>query len=115
MGVSIFPYIDWTYEVFVPHQNIGHTNSKDNGKNPSSYKTFHRLLRREFYELCTAKCNATNVCKDIIANDQGDGQEEPDHSFKDIVHDKVRLNDNEVQSHMRPRELSELETVMTCL
>jgi len=111
----LLSYIDWTYEVFVPHQDIRHANSKDNGKNPCSHKSFHGLLRREFDELCTAECDAADISKDIVADDQGDREEEPNHSLKDIVHDKVRLNHNKVQSHMCPRELCELESIMTRL
>ena len=115
MGLRLSSYIDWTYKVFVPHQNVSHADSKDDGENPSSNKSFHGLLWREFYELCTAKCDATNISKDIVANDQGDRQEEPNHSFKDIIHDKVGLYHNQVEGHVSPSKLSELETVVASL
>ena len=108
-------YIDWTYKVFVPHQNVSHADSKDDGENPSSNKSFHGLLWREFYELCTAKCDATNISKDIVANDQGDREEEPNHPLENIVHDKVGLDDDEIQRHVSPCELSKLESVVSSL
>ena len=37
-------YVDRTDEVLVSHQDIGHANSKDDSKNPSAHKSFHRLL-----------------------------------------------------------------------
>jgi hypothetical protein len=112
MGLGLPSYIDWAYKIFVPHQNVGHADSKYDGENPSANKSFHGLLWREFDELCTAECDATNIGKDIIANDQGDGQEEPNHSFKDIIHDKVGLNHNKVKSHVCPCKLSKLESIV---
>jgi len=115
MRWGLSSYIDWTYKVFVPHQNVSHADSKDDGENPSSNKSFHSLFWREFDELCAAECNATNIGKDIVANDQGNGQEEPNHSFKDIIHDKVRLNHNKVKSHVCPCKLGKLESIVTRL
>ena len=89
-------YIDRAYEVFVPHQDVSHANSKDNGKNPSSHKALHCLFWRQFDELCPAKRDAANIGEDIVANDQRDGQEEPDHSFKNVIHDEMRLDHNKV-------------------
>lgn len=83
-------------EVLVSHQNIGHAHSKDDCENPSPDKPFYGLFWRQLDELCPAKRDSTDIGKDIVANNQRDGQEEPDHSLEDIVHNEVRLHYNQV-------------------
>lgn len=78
-------------------------------------RTFNSLLGTDLDQLCATKSDTTDVGKDIVGDDQADRQEEPDHAFKDVVHDKVRLHDNQVESHVSPGELSELELVVTLL
>lgn len=58
--------------------------------------TFDRLLRTQFDELRFAKSDSTDIRKDVINDHQADRQEKPDHALEDVVHDKVRLNDNQV-------------------
>lgn len=62
-----------------------------------------------------AEGDTADVREDIVGDDKGGRKEEPDHALEDVVHDKVGLNDNEVQSHVSPREVGELELVVTGL
>lgn len=78
-------------------------------------RTFNGLLGADLDQLCTTESDTTDVCEDIVGDDQADWQEEPDHAFKDVVHDEVRLHDNQVESHVSPGELGELELVVTLL
>ena len=89
-------HIDRADEVFVPHQNVGHAYSPNNGEDPSSHKTFHCLLGRELDELCFAKGNAADVGKYVVANDQGYREEEPYHPLKHIVHNEMGLDHNKI-------------------
>jgi hypothetical protein len=90
------PYINRADEILVPHQNIGHSNPKDDSQDPSPNKTFNSLLGGEFDELCAPECDSAYIGKDIVAYHQGGRQEEPDHSFKDVVHDEMRLDHDQV-------------------
>lgn len=45
----------------------------------------------------------------VVRDDEGSGQEEPDHALEDVVHDEVRLHDDQEQRHVCPPELSKLE------
>ena len=108
-----FVYIHGADEVFVSHQDIRHGKSKDDRTDPRSHKTLNSLLRRQLDELGTAKGNATDVGEDIVGDDQGCWEEEPDHTLENVVHDEMGLYDNEVEGHVRPGELGELEAVVT--
>ena len=65
--------------------------------------------------MSAAECNATDVGKDVVGDDKGGGKEEPDHAFEDVVHYKMRLDDNKVERHMSPGELCELKAVVPLL
>jgi hypothetical protein len=77
--------------------------------------TFDGLLRANLNKLSAAESDTTDVCEDVVGNDQTDWQEEPNHALEDIVHDKVRLYDDQVESHVGPGELGELELVVAFL
>jgi hypothetical protein len=77
--------------------------------------TFDGLLRADLDQLSAAECNTADVREDVVGDNKADWQEEPDHAFKDVVHDEVRLHNNEVESHMSPGELGELELVVAFL
>ena len=96
-------------------QPVTEGKAKDDGEDPSAQKAFHSLLGRQFDELGSTKSDAAYVCKDVIANDQRRGQQEPNHAFKDVVHDEVGLDNDEVQSNVGPGKLSELEAVVAFL
>ena len=77
--------------------------------------TFNSLLGADLDQLCASKSDTADVREDIVRDDQADRQEEPDHALEDVVHDEVRLHDNQVESHVSPSELSELKLVVTLL
>ena len=77
-----------------------------------SERTFNGLLRAQLNKLCPPKRNPADIREDIVRDDQHDRQEEPDHALEDVVHDEVGLYDDEVQGHVRPGELRELEAVV---
>lgn len=62
-----------------------------------------------------AEGDAADVGKDVVGDDQGDRKEEPDHALEYVVHDKMGLDNDEVQGHVGPCELSELELVVSLL
>jgi len=77
--------------------------------------TFNGLLGADLDQLCATESDTADVREDIVGDDQADWQEEPDHALKDVVHDEVRLHNNQVESHVSPSELSELELVVALL
>ena len=77
--------------------------------------TFNGLLGADLDQLRTAESDTADVREDIVGDDQADGQEEPDHALEDVVHDEVRLHNDQVKSHVGPGELSELELVVALL
>lgn len=104
--------IDGANEVFVAHEDVGHEIAETDGADPGTQETLDRLLRRELDQLRTTKHNPANVGKNIVRNHERGGQEEPDHTLQHVVHDKMRLHDDQVERHMGPRELRELEAVV---
>lgn len=108
-------YIYRADEVLVPHQHISHAEAEDDSANPCSHKSLHSLFGRQLDELGTAEGNPANVGEDVVRDDQGYWKEKPDHALKNVIHDKVGLDNDEVERHMSPSELGELEAVVAFL
>lgn len=104
--------IDGANEVLVAHEDVGHEVTETDGADPGTQETLDGLLRREFDQLCATKGNSANVGENIVRNHEGGGQEEPDHTLQHVVHDKMRLHDDQIERHMGPCELRELEAVV---
>jgi hypothetical protein len=104
--------VDGADEVLVAHQNVGQAKCKDDGEDPGANEALDSLFRTDLDELSTAKGDTTDVGKDIVGDDQSSGEEEPDHALEDVVHDEMGLDDNQVESHVGPGELLELELVV---
>lgn len=82
--------VDGADEVFIPHQQVGHEHSKNDGTDPGANEPFNSLLRRELYQLCAAKGDAADIGKDVVRDDKTNRQEKPNHALEDVVHDEVR-------------------------
>ena len=65
--------------------------------------------------MSTAEGDPTDVGPYIVCYDQGARQKEPDHALKNVVHNEMRLDDDQVERHVRPCKLSELEAIMAFL
>lgn len=104
--------VDGANEILVAHEDVGHEVAEPDGADPGPQETLDRLLWRELDQLCSAERYPAYVGEDIIRNDERSGQEEPDHTLQHVVHDKMRLHDDQIERHMGPCELRELEAVV---
>ncbi len=52
-----------------------------------------------------------DIGHDVIANDETDGENKPKETFNDVVHNEMRLANDQEQGHVRPAKLRELELV----
>lgn len=114
-GWDVNTYIYRADEVLVAHEDIGHGESEDNSEDPGADEAFDGLFGRELDELCAAKCDAADVGEDVVGDDERGWQKEPNHTFKDVVHNEMCLDDNQVEGHVSPGELGELKAVVTLL
>lgn len=62
-----------------------------------------------------AESDTADVREDVVGDNQCGGKEKPDHAFEDVIDNKMRLDHDEIKSHMRPCKLLELELVMALL
>ena len=108
-------YVDRADEILVPHQNVREQQAKDDGEDPRTQETFNRLLGRDLNQLGPSEGYAADVGENVVRDDQRNGEEEPYHALEDVVHDEVGLDNNEVQRHVSPGELGELELVVPLL
>lgn len=108
-------HIDGANKVFGAHQNVDKQEGEQDGHDPSTDKSFDSLLWRELDELCATKHDTADVGKYVVGNDQSRWQEEPNHSFKNVVHDEMGLYNNKVQGHVSPSKVSELEFIVAGL
>lgn len=108
-------YIHWANKILVPHQNICHANAENDRENPGAYETFNGLLWRKLDELRFPESDATDVCENIVCNDERCWKEKPDHPLENVIHEKMGLNNNQIEGHVSPCELRKLEAVVTLL
>lgn len=106
-------YIDGADKVLGSAHEVHKNHAKQNRGNPCTDEPFHSLLRRQLDELSAAECDTANVGKDVVCNDEGGRQEEPNHALKHVIHDEMGLDDDEVQSHVSPCKVGELEFVVS--
>jgi hypothetical protein len=92
---------------------VGQQEAPKDSHEPGAYETLDRLLRRELNQLGTAEGNAANVSKDIVADDERGRQEEPDHALENVVHNEVCLDHDQVEGHVCPGKVGELEFEVT--
>ena len=107
--------IDRADEELVLSQEVGCDDAPDDGEEPGAKETFPRLLGRDLDQLVATEGNTAEIGKDVVGDDHGYRQNEPDEAFEDVVDDKVRLADDEEESHVCPGELGELELVVALL
>lgn len=108
-------YIHGADEVFITHKDICHEVAEHDGGDPSANEAFNRLFRRNVDEQRAPKSYAADISKDIIGYYERGRKEEPDHALENVVHDEMSLDDYQIQRHVRPCELSKLETVVASL
>lgn len=102
-------------EVVVSHEHIREEDTEDDREDPRANEALYCLLWGQLNELSASESYTTKVCEDIVANDKGNWQKEPDHPFEDVVHNKMRLDDDKIERHMCPCKLGELESVVAGL
>ena len=107
--------VDRADEVLVACNKVGNEDTPENGEEPGAQEAFPCLLGRNLDEGCPSKGDAAKIGPDVVADDHGDGEDEPDEAFENVVDDKVCLPDDEEESHVRPGELGELELVVALL
>lgn len=101
--------VDRADEVLGAHQHVGQQAAPDDGHEPGADEALDGLLGGELNQLGAAEGDAADVGEDVVADDERGGQEEPDHALEDVVHDEVGLDDDEVEGHVGPGEVGELE------
>jgi len=105
-------HIDRTDEILVSHENVRQSEAKDDGEDPRPEESFDGLLRADLDELRLAERDTAHVGKDVVGDDKRHRQEKPYHALEDVVHDEVGLHHDQVECHVSPCELCELELVM---
>ena len=108
-------HVDGADKVLGLHHQGSEEHGPDDGHDPGADETLDGLLGRQLDELGAAKGDAADVGEDVVGDDESGGEEEPDHALEDVVHDEVGLEDDEVEGHVRPGEVGELELVVAGL
>lgn len=60
------------------HQDMGEEDAEENCHDPGAQETLDRLLGRQLDQLGAAKGDAADVGEDVVGDDEGRGEEEPD-------------------------------------
>ena len=105
-------YVDGANEVLVAHQRVSKKISEEYRKYPGTHKPFHSLLWRKLDQLSASEQYSADVCPDVVGDDKDRGHEEPDHAFKNVIHNEVSRAGDHEEGHVCPGELSELKAVV---
>jgi hypothetical protein len=107
--------VDGADEEFVLCEEVRCDYAPDDGEEPGAQEAFPGFLGRDLDQLVPAEGDAAEVGEDVVGYDHGDGEDEPDEAFEDVVDDEVGLADDEEERHVGPGELGELELVVALL
>lgn len=92
---SVFTYVDRANEVLVLRQDGGHSKAEDDSEEPGAEEAFPSLLWGDFDQRGPTERDTAEVSEDVVRDDHGHGQEEPNEAFKNIVDHEVGLADDE--------------------
>ena len=79
------------------HEEGSPEDGEDDGAEERANKTFDGFLGGEFDERGTTDGYSPDVCEDVVTDDKGSGDPEPDHAFQNIVDNKVTGSGQENQ------------------
>ena len=64
-------YVNGADEVRVAHQNVCHSDSKNDREDPGTNEPFYCFLWGKLYELRAPEGDSADVGEDVISNDEG--------------------------------------------
>ncbi len=108
-------YIDRADEILALHERVGEEDPEQDRYDPGADEALDGFLGRELDELGPPERDATYIGEYVVGDDERGREEKPDHALEDVVHDEVGLDHNKIERHVRPRELGELELVVSSL
>jgi len=101
-----------TREPFELRQESSEPNPKDDGNERSADEPLPGLVRREcqkrFVDDLFPPLHSHSVCREIVDDDQGDGQQEPDQAIEDVEYEHGCLRHHDRETRYGPCHLSEL-------
>jgi len=95
-------------EVLVAKQHLRKENAENEGGGESTDESLPCLLRRKFDQRRLTEEETPHVGHDVVEDNDGDGEEEPNKAFEDVLDDQLRLGDDHQKSHVCPTEHDEL-------
>lgn len=110
--VGVIVKLHRTHKVAAASHHIGEHDAKHNGGEESTDETLPCLFRRQLDERGAAEEKAKHVGHNVITDHTGNWHNEPDHPFKQVVNDKVRLSHHNQQCDMGPTKHIKLKAVM---
>lgn len=93
-------------------QEVGEDEPEQNCREATADEALPRLLRTEFDQGRLAEEEAKHVGHHVVADDHGDGHNEPDHALEDVLDDQVALRHHNQQGDVSPSEQRELPHVV---
>lgn len=93
-------------------EEVGEDEAKDHGGEAAAHEALPGLLGAELDQRRLAEEEAKHVGHDVVADNHGDGHDEPDHALEDVLDDEVALRDDNQQGDVRPGEERELAHVV---
>jgi len=75
-------YGDRTDHVFEFGEDVGYSSADDDSTDPSSDKAFDGFLWRESYKRCASPYHPTDICENIVCNDETNRQEKPNQPLE---------------------------------
>ncbi len=87
----------------------------DNSCDAAADEALPRLLWGDLDKGRPAEKEPAKVGHDVVADDEDDGQDEPEETLKDVENGKLALADDEEEGHVGDAKLVKLEAIVALL
>eukprot|EP00191_Tetraselmis_sp_GSL018_P005028 CAMPEP_0177609848 /NCGR_PEP_ID=MMETSP0419_2-20121207/19374_1 /TAXON_ID=582737 /ORGANISM="Tetraselmis sp., Strain GSL018" /LENGTH=453 /DNA_ID=CAMNT_0019104933 /DNA_START=46 /DNA_END=1407 /DNA_ORIENTATION=+ len=101
----------WARQPLEPPHDGGEEYGRRHGPDEPSNKALPCLLRRELDKRRPAKEESCEVCRDVVGEYEGAGQQQPDDALEDVGHEEGGGHEDREEDHVRPGVLPELVEV----
>jgi hypothetical protein len=82
---SGFGILDGANEILIAAEEVGEDDAKDDGCEAATDETFPGLLWAQLDQWSFTEEEAEHVGHDVVADDHHDGDDEPDHAWKEEI------------------------------
>lgn len=93
-GLAHLVVLERTHESLKLTQQRRENEAEKYGRYSATNEALPGLFRRELDESCATEKETKHIGHDVVADDQRNGQQEPDETLEHVLNHKIRLRDD---------------------